>query len=402
MAAAGNQRGRDRGLTVTLCRDPKRFAALQEEWDGLRRRCASATPFQSHAWLHSWWLSYGGNGRLRVVLARRDGRLIGAAPLMLVHRPMPLLVSIGGAISDFSDVLVDDEEATSAIRALERGLDRAARQAVIDLREVRPGAAAERLYERWTGARARLTDSTCMELPAEPIDDLVKRMQSSRAQRVRAKLRKIDALKIESHVVAGHEVPGAVGRLLRLHELQWRGRGVNVEHLRPRFAEHLVRAASRMLKDGEAAVTEFRLDGEVIAVSMTLQSGLLSGGYLYGADPGLREKKVDVTTMLLRQEAHLAAGSGRGVLSLLRGSEPYKNHWRPETVTNQRLLLARSGLEPLLRVRESQVTMRDRAAETVSTRFPAARDWRDRVNSWRADGTVRISSAPGIPASHRT
>ncbi|GAA1527726.1 GNAT family N-acetyltransferase [Streptomyces albidochromogenes] len=390
-----------RGLTATLCRDPARFARLGPEWDALHRRCAASTPFQSHAWLHSWWLSYGTNGRLRVVLARRDGRLIGAAPLMLVHRPMPLLVPLGGAISDFSDVLVDDEESAGALTALERGLDRAARQAVIDLREVRPGAAAELLYERWSGARGRLTDSTCMELPVEPIDGLVKRMQSSRAQRVRAKLRKIDALGVESRVVSEHEVPDAVGRLLRLHELQWRGRGVNVEHLRPRFAEHLVRAGRRMLRDGEAALTEFRLEGQVVAVSMTLRSGLLSGGYLYGADPALRERKVDVTTMLLRQEAELAAGSGRGVLSLLRGSEAYKNHWRPEAVTNQRLLLARSALEPLLRVRESQVTMRDRAAETVTTRFPAARDWRDRVNSWRADGAVRTSSAAGSGASRR-
>ncbi|MGW7195150.1 GNAT family N-acetyltransferase [Streptomyces chryseus] len=390
-----------RGLTATLCRDPARFARLRPEWDALHRRCAASTPFQSHAWLHSWWLSYGTNGRLRVVLARRDGRLIGAAPLMLVHRPMPLLVPLGGAISDFSDVLVDDEESGAALTGLERGLDRAARQAVIDLREVRPGAAAELLYERWTGARGRLTDSTCMELPVEPIDDLVKRMQSSRAQRVRAKLRKIDALGVESRVVGEHEVPDAVGRLLRLHELQWRGRGVNVEHLRPRFAEHLVRAGRRMLRDGDAALTEFRLEGRVVAVSMTLQSGLLSGGYLYGADPALRERKVDVTTMLLRQEAALASGSGRGVLSLLRGSEAYKNHWRPEAVTNQRLLLARSALEPLLRVRESQVTLRDRAAETVTARFPAARDWRDRVNSWRADGAVRTSSPAGSGASGR-
>ncbi|MGW7054136.1 GNAT family N-acetyltransferase [Streptomyces sp. NPDC054887] len=383
-----------RGLTATLCRDPARFARLQPEWDALHRRCAASTPFQSHAWLHSWWLSYGTRGRLRVVLARRDGRLVGAAPLMLVHRPMPLLVPLGGAISDFADVLVDDEETPGALTALERGLDRAARQAVIDLREVRPGAAAEQLYERWTGARARLTDSTCMELPAEPIDGLVGRMPSSRAQRVRAKLRKIDALGVEARVVSEPEVPAAVGRLLRLHEEQWRGRGVNVEHLRPRFAAHLVRAGQRMLRDGDAALTEFRLGGEVVAVSMTLQSGLLSGGYLYGADPALRDRKVDVTTMLLRHEAQLAADSGRAVLSLLRGSEAYKNHWRPAAVTNQRLLLARSPLEPLLRVRESQVTMRDRAAGTVTARFPAARDWRDRVNNWRAEG-VRTSSAQG-------
>ncbi|MBT2507281.1 GNAT family N-acetyltransferase [Streptomyces sp. ISL-98] len=393
---------RQEGLAVTLCRDPRRFAELQAEWDALHRRCATATPFQSHAWLHSWWLSYGTNGLLRVVLARRNGRLIGAAPLMLVHRPMPLLVPMGGAISDFFDVLVDDEDAKSAIIALERGLDRAARQAVIDLREVRPGAAAELLYDTWAGARRRLTDSVCLELPAEPIDELVKRLQTNRAQRVRAKLRHIDALKIESHAVREAEVPGAVANLLRLHKLQWRGRGVNVEHLRPRFEEHLARATRRMLRDGDAAVTEFRLAGDVVAVSMTLQSGRLTGGYLYGADPGLREKKVDVSTMLLRQEAHLAVGTGRSVLSLLRGSEPYKNQWRPETVTNQRLLLARSGLEPLMRLRRLQVTARDRVAESVTTWFPAARHWRGRLNDLRAATGRGRAGRPASGASRRT
>ncbi|HET6860465.1 MAG TPA: GNAT family N-acetyltransferase [Streptomyces sp.] len=379
----------EQGLTVTLCRDPRRFAELREEWDALHRSCAASTPFQSHAWLHSWWLSYGTKGLLRVALARRDGRLIGAAPLMLVHRPMPLLVPVGGGISDFFDVLVDDEDAKNAIVALERGLDRAARHAVIDLREVRPGAAVEQLYDTWSGAKRRFADSTCMELPAEPIEELVKRMSSSRAQRVRAKLRKIDALKIEDRVVPEHEVPEAVGRLLWLHELQWRGRGVNVEHLRPRFAQHLVRSARRMVRDGEAAITEFTLDGEVVAAKLTLQSGHLTGGYLYGAHPGLREKKVDVATMLLRHDAHLAAGGGRSVLSLLRGSESYKSHWRPEAVTNQRLLLSTSGLEPLLRLRESQVTARDWAAATVKSRYPVVREWRERLNSLRADGTRR-------------
>ena len=44
-------------LAVTVCRDPERFAALGPDWAALHRRCPSATAFQSHPWLHSWWLS---------------------------------------------------------------------------------------------------------------------------------------------------------------------------------------------------------------------------------------------------------------------------------------------------------------------------------------------------------
>ncbi|MGW5343093.1 GNAT family N-acetyltransferase [Streptomyces sp. NPDC004050] len=370
-------------LSVTLCRDPRQFAALAEPWNRLFRSCRTATPFQSHAWLHSWWLSYGRDGRLRIVLVRRDGELVGAAPLMLVHRPLPLLVPLGGGITDHSDVLVADEHADQVVPALARGLHRAARGAVVDLREVRPGASAEAVYEQWPGARSKLADSTCMELPALPFDELVRRMPASGAQRVRAKLRKTDAAGIEEHEVSEHEVPGAVRTLLRLHEKQWRGRGVTPEHLKPRFAEHLTRATRRMVRAGEGRLTEFRLEGKVVAANVTLLSATLSGGYLYGADPDLRARKVDVATLLLRYEARRALAEGRPVVSFLRGSEPYKNHWRPDTVVNQRFLMARTALAPLLRLHESQVTGRERAVDALREALPAARDWRARLNELR-------------------
>ncbi|MEU7551742.1 GNAT family N-acetyltransferase [Streptomyces sp. NPDC044571] len=370
-------------LTVTLCRDPRQFAAMEEPWNRLFRSCPTATPFQSHAWLHSWWLSYGRDGRLRIVLVRRGGELVGAAPLMLVHRPLPLLVPLGGGITDYSDVLVAAEYASEVVPALAHGLHRAARGAVVDLREVRPGAAAEALYEQWPGVRTKLADSTCMELPVLPFDELVKRMPASGAQRVRAKLRKTDAAGIEEHEVTEQEVPRAVRTLLRLHEKQWRGRGVTPEHLKPRFAEHLTRATRRMVRAGEGRLTEFRLDGKVVAANVTLLSGALSGGYLYGADPELRSRKVDVATLLLRYEAGRALAEGRPVVSFLRGSEPYKNHWRPETVVNQRFLLARTALAPLLRLHEGQAAGRERAVEALREALPAARDWRARLNELR-------------------
>ncbi|MFI8104047.1 GNAT family N-acetyltransferase [Streptomyces sp. NPDC086023] len=378
-----------RELSVTLCRDPRRFAALEAEWNRLMRACPTATPFQSHAWLHSWWLSYGREGRLRIVLVRRAGELVGAAPLMLVHRPLPLLVPLGGGITDYCDVLVDDAHAAEVVPALARGLHRAARGVVVDLREVRPGAAVERVVREWDGAHAVLPDSSCAEFPVLSFEDLVKRMPSAGAQRTRAKVRKIDALRIEEHQVSEHEVPETVRTLLRLHEEQWRGRGVTPEHVKPRFSEHLIRAARRMVRTGDARLTEFRLEGRVVAASLTLLSAGLTGGYLYGADPELRARKVDVVTMLLRHEAQHAHARGRGVLSLLRGSEPYKNHWRPETVVNQRFLLARSSHLPLLRLHESQVSGRERAVSALREALPAARDWRARINEWRADGVRR-------------
>lgn len=372
---------------TTVCRDPDAFAALAPEWARLHRGCAAATPFQSHAWLYSWWLSYGPPGRLRLVLVRRGGELVGAAPLMRSYRPYPVLVPLGGAITDFTDILVDSAadaggdgggEVTAALTA---GVRQAARGAVVDLREVRPGAAAEGLYAQWSGPKRRLADSVCLELPGLPMDGLIARVGSSRGQRIRSALRKLDAAGVEERDVPAYEVPTAVENLLRLHLLQWRDRGMTPEHERPRFAAHLSRAAERMVAAGEAVLTEFSMGGEVVAANLMVLSPGLAGGYLYGMHPDLRASKVDVTTLLMRHGVRQAAGGGRSALSLLRGAEPHKFHWRPERLANQRILLAAGPAAPLLLAR--YVLARARA---VAAGSPRLRGWRDRLQ--------RVRSAP--------
>ncbi|MER5430614.1 GNAT family N-acetyltransferase [Streptomyces sp. NPDC002588] len=353
------------GYTAEFVTDERAFAELGPAWGRLYRRCASATPFQNHAWLHSWWLSYGRRGRLRLLVVRDGGELRAVAPLMAVRRPVPALVPLGGAISDYGDVLVDDEHAERAVAALTGGLARAARTALIDFREVRPGGAMEQVYAHWRGPRRRVGDSVCLELPAAPMDELLARLPSAKAQRVRAKLRKLTALGVERQAVRPDEVDAALHRLLELHRLQWQGRKVTGEHLRPRFCEHLVRSVGPMVRSGDAVVTEFRLGDEVVAVDLTLLSRRLAGGYLYGAHPRLRERKADVAVMLLDACAEHTRKGDHGTLSLLRGNEPYKHHWRPEPVLNQRLLLARRRTAPLLAAAVCDVAARRLGKELV-------------------------------------
>ncbi|MPY33621.1 GNAT family N-acetyltransferase [Streptomyces adustus] len=352
--------------TTDLVTDEGTFAALAPAWDRLYARSRTATPFQSHAWLYSWWLSYGRPGRLRLLLVRDGGELVAAAPLMAVRRPVSALVPLGGAISDYGDVLVDDERGEAAVAALTAGLTAVARTALIDFREVRPGGAIERVYDRWTGPRRRVNDSLCLELPAVPMEELVARLPPAKAQRVRAKLRKLTALGVQRHLVRPDEVDSALRRLLELHRLQWQGRKVTSEHLQARFCEHLVRSVGPMVRSGDAVVTEFRLDDDVVAVDLTLLSRRLAGGYLYGAHPRLRERKADVAVILLDACAEHTRAGGRGTLSLLRGSEPYKYHWRPEPVVNQRLLLARRRTAPLLSAVVCDVAARRRGKELLT------------------------------------
>ncbi|WP_225821432.1 GNAT family N-acetyltransferase [Streptomyces naphthomycinicus] len=369
MTALATARAPRPALITELVTDEVRFAGLAPAWGRLYGRCAAATPFQSHAWLYSWWLSYGRPGRLRVLVVRAGGELLAAAPLMLVQRPLPALVPLGGAISDYADVLLDDTDARAA-DALTEALAGAARTALVDFGEVRPGGAVERVYERWSGPRHMVRDSLCLELPGVPMEGLTARLPAKSAQRVRAKLRKVDALGVWRRTVRPEDVDAALGRLLALHRLQWQERKVTSEHLQPRFREHLVRAVGPMVRAGNAVVTEFLIADEVVAVDLTLLSRGLAGGYLYGAHPCLRERKADVAVMLLDACTEYVGGE-RGTLSLLRGDEPYKHHWRPERVDNRRLLLARRRTAPLLTAALCDATARQRG-RTVLHR------WRER------------------------
>ncbi|WP_084718662.1 GNAT family N-acetyltransferase [Streptacidiphilus carbonis] len=383
-AATAIARGADRGhgaappggsaqapaIEVRTVRDAAGFDALAADWDALVDRCAAATPFQSHAWLSSWWHSYGRPGRLRVVTVRRDGVLVGAAPLMLRRRALPLLAGVGQGLTDFLDVLLDDgcaEQTAAALAgamAVQLGLRRP--WAALDLRELRPGSAAHRIAEHWPGAVRRLPDSLCLHLPAVPVEELLSRLPGRTAQRSRVKLRKLEAAGIETRLVPSADVPGALGELLALHELQWRGRGVTPEHLRPRFAEHLSRSAQRMAAADRALVRQYRLDGELVACDLTLQLNGLSALYLYGVRPELRER-VDVAGILLRESAAHAAATGCGELSLLRGEEPYKQRWRPEQTRSERLLL---GGAPAVAVYAAAIGLRSRAVRSLRARAP--------------------------------
>jgi hypothetical protein len=355
---------------VRTVRDATAFDALAADWDALVERCAVATPFQSHAWLSSWWHSYGRPGRLRVVTVRRDGVLVGAAPLMLRRRALPLLTGVGQGLTDFLDVLLDDAEAegTAAVLARAMAAELGLRRpwVVLDLRELRPGSAAHRIAEHWPGAARLLPDSLCQHLPGVPMEELVSRLPGRTAQRSRVKLRRLEAAGIETRTVPAEEVPRALRELLALHELQWRGRGVTPEHLRPRFAEHLSRSAERMAAAGRATVRQYRLDGELVACDLTLQVHGLSALYLYGVRPELRER-VDVAGILLRESAAHAVATGRGELSLLRGDEPYKQRWRPEQVRNERLLL---GGAPAVAVHAAAIGLRAGAIRRLRSRAP--------------------------------
>src|SRR5918998_610045 len=94
-------------LEVAVLEDASKFAALEEEWRDLYDDSPLATPFQSWAWLYSWWEHYGQRYELRLVVVKDGtGLLVGLLPLMLRRRRgLGLLLFVGTGLTDHLDAL---------------------------------------------------------------------------------------------------------------------------------------------------------------------------------------------------------------------------------------------------------------------------------------------------------
>ncbi|MEU9044015.1 MULTISPECIES: GNAT family N-acetyltransferase [unclassified Kitasatospora] len=358
--------------TELRCEDDA-LDTLAEEWDDLAARCRTATFFQAAAWQRSWWRHYGRPGGLVVVLVRRDGRLVGAGAFRRRGGPFGGLTGLGAGLADYTDVLLDDECADRAAAEFAAALPLTRPWHWLELREVHPEAAVQRVYAHWRGDRRRFEDSLCQYLPAVPMERLLKRLPGKTAQRSRVKLRKIAEAGVQVRSTPPAEVAEALEELLRLHFLQWQVRGVTPEHRTERFARHLTESTTGLVATGRAAVHQFHLDGQVVAVNLLLLCPSFGGLYLYGAHPVLRER-LDIAGLLFGAALDETVGAGIPLLGLLRGQEPYKQRWRPDRLPNQRLLLGPSGPAPAVLVRAGAVRARQAAAHQLRTCFPRLKE----------------------------
>lgn len=150
----------------------------------------------------------------------------------------------------------------------------------------------------------------------------------------------MDATGVQATTVNAADVADAVTSMLVLHEEHWRDRDIHLEHMTARFAAHLREALPRMVAEGQALVVEYHLDGELLASQLDVVGHRFLGSYLPGVSPRLKER-LDVASMLLRTDLELAVAAGVPRYSMLRGTEEYKFHFRPDPVQNDRILLSR-------------------------------------------------------------
>jgi len=320
--------------------DTQGFAILKQEWEELYDKSPLVTPFQSWAWLYSWWEIYGERYEPRLVTVRDDkDLLVGLVPLTLERRPgFGRLLLIGTGITDHLDMLARRARKTKAAEAGREALQQMDSWHVADLQEVRPKAVAWDIFRGWAWPRVHIRQSSCPVLDAKSWEELLVPLSRNGREKARKALRRAKADGIRCEVAGQRSVEQAARSCLALYRESWRRRGITSKHLNRRFGSHMLAAAKRMSASGCGGVYEFRRGKELVASDFVLLGQEYVAGYLQGASE-YALRRYQINSLFTRNWADTALERGVPTVNLMRGVAQHKLRWNPKIIDNHRLIL---------------------------------------------------------------
>jgi hypothetical protein len=337
---------RNKPLRTQVLTSAQEFAALEEEWEELYHDSPLATPFQSWAWLYSWWESYGEGHELRLVTVRNsEGLLVGVMPLMLERWwKFGRLLFIGGdLITPYKDVLIRERWESTVVEAGVEALKHMNDWQVADFQEIRPTSAALKLFQRWEGYQSRVWKLNYLVIDVKPWDDLLASLSQSQRRHPRRTLRQAKADGVRCSTASPAAAEQAAHRLVALHRELRHGRDIDLDHLTPRFESLVVRAARRMTMRGFGEIYEFWQAGKVLVAGFMVFGKEFDGAYLVGASQKAL-KRYQWSSLALWYTVSTACSRGSRYLSLMDGEQEYKTRWTSNRVPDYRVIIGQRKL----------------------------------------------------------
>ena len=329
-------------LEVDVLKSDREFAALEEEWEELLQQAPLATPFQSWAWLYSWWEYFGKDYELELVVVRdRGGLLVGILPFMLDRRwRFARLLFIGTGLTDYLDILVREGWEAQVAKAGLEVLQQSRRWRVADLQQLRPEAGTWSILGAWLGPQTRIWQAGCPVIETKAWDELLTSLSKKRRKMVRRTIRQAEAEGIHCKQADVSDAERAARRLVALHRELWWERDIALAHLARSFESLVATAAPRMMSRGLAGISEFWHGEEVIISNFWVSGQTFLGVYILGVS---REalQRYQWSSLCIWDAVNIARSKNSSHVDLLRGEEPYKLRWTSKIVPTHRLVLGR-------------------------------------------------------------
>lgn len=300
-----------------------RPAALAEEWNALADRCG-AEPFLRPSWLGPWATAFA-HGRLDVLAAREDGRLVGLLPLHRTRGALALPVNahtpLAGPLAEHAEVAAELADALLALRPARLTL---AHVGAEDLHGAALVARAER-------AGYLLASRTVLRSPyiAADATDYASWLRERR-RKFRAELgRRERRLAEQGEVARGLETSADLDAVLddayRIEASGWKGERRTAIAARGSTARFYRELAAATAADGTLRLFTLRLDGQLLAFVLALEGPsalyLIKSGY----DASQHRFSPGGLTIMAAIEHGFTQGLAR--IELLGTDEAHKLEW---------------------------------------------------------------------------
>jgi CelD/BcsL family acetyltransferase involved in cellulose biosynthesis len=314
---------------VTLAADTlttaDEFAQLErDEWDALVLAQPRPSPFLLHGWLREWIRHYESTGDVQVHVARRDGSLVAALPLIVQRKGgLRIVQFLGATQSALADLLLLDGDDGDAARAVTAKLGSSAH----DLADLFGIPGESRLARTVPRRRLRL-----IERVEAPVLDLSRGWETVYNEKTGSKKRNLHRRRRRQLSELGEltvelartpdELAAALEHAFHLHELRWAGRP-DGSHFATPIGKQFHRAAIRALADQDIPrIITLKLDGRPIAFHYYFLLANRMYVHRLAFDPELARFSPGLVNTLDALEA--AADEGAQLVEYLGGDERYK------------------------------------------------------------------------------
>ena len=324
----------ERAMTVEVVATFSRLLALKDDWSSLHAETKDSSPFQSPAWLLTWWKHFG-SGELRIFAFRDEvGGLAGMIPCFLhewMHKKQLTLVGTG--VSDYLEPLIKQENVDEILTLIRRELTDRSDWDVCLWQDLMAGSHLLSL-----GIAQR--ETPCSEiLLADNFEKFWTERPSGLRRNVKRYRSKAEQLSpIEFVVLDGFDAE-CFDALLRLHGARWREQGESGTIDGNRSVDFLQESAKLLARQRMVRFFSLRFQREIAAVIMAFPFRGAIYAYLSAFDPTY--SALGFGRLLLHDALRHSCNHGFASWNFLRGEESYKAEWGARPIPKSRLILTR-------------------------------------------------------------
>lgn len=337
----------------------EKFDDLAKAWSRLAGNDPTSTPFQSAEWQRTWF-RYFGSGKKSVLWTLWEGSdLVGLMPFVRVRSPWWALRPMGCGPSDYLQPIAEPDRSETVAQELAAYLAEQGRRRLVDVQQLRESTPLASALSRIAPESKALEQAQCLvlELPAS-YDLYLKDLGKSLRYDVK-KLDKPPFTDGHARIVPVDESAaiGAVDFFFEAHKKRWSKRGLPGAFLGSKIRDFHREWAVLAAQKGWLWMSLLELDCNRIGAIYAMRMGSRCYFYQSGFDPA--HAALSPGSLLVAHTIRRAIDEGLTHFDFLRGDEPYKRRWKPQTsYANLRILIGDKGVMPKMGKKWNQAAFR--------------------------------------------